>query len=223
MAKKVKKISPLKVEYNKERKRIQGTFSRLKKKGFIVDEDILPKIPKRITKGSVRRLSKISIKEIYKKSKFVNPETGEIFEGLSSKTGYNEYRKSKSNEEDYPVYNIITVILNKIDSLPQTRLVYSATRKKLYYMDIEGRANVLRDIIDTGINEIGLRKLAELYTNQQGEIFNLLEEITYASDEDQVNQVFSTLAFVLNRGEFLTHRQAEQLEDLGGYYEGTPV
>lgn len=219
-----KKKAPLKSEYTKERKRIQQGISRLKKKGFILDKDILPNIPKRITKASVRRLAKITINEIYKKSKFVNPETGEIFDGLAGKQAYKEYHRSKkNNEQDYPTYSVITTILDKIDSLPQTRLVYSSTRKKLYYMDIEVMGNVLRSIIEEGINEIGTYKLAELYTQRQESIFPLLDELKYDSEEDDVNRAFSNLAFILNRGGFLTHEQATALEDLGAYYEGSPI
>jgi hypothetical protein len=46
--------------------------------------DLLPKIPKKITEASVRRLKKITTEKLYKESRFIDIETGEI---LTSKEG----------------------------------------------------------------------------------------------------------------------------------------
>lgn len=51
------------------------------KRGYIVPENLLPPIPKTITKASVRRLKKIDTKAIYNKSQFINVETGELLKG----------------------------------------------------------------------------------------------------------------------------------------------
>ena len=50
----------LKKEYMKERKRIQSYLSKQRKFGLEFSKNILPKIPKRITEGSIRRLQKIT-------------------------------------------------------------------------------------------------------------------------------------------------------------------
>lgn len=72
------KISETRKEYNKQRKRIQNFLSRARKKGFIFEENILPQIPKRVTKSSVARLAKLTSQELYKKAVYVSRETGEI-------------------------------------------------------------------------------------------------------------------------------------------------
>ena len=76
--KKVRKLSQTRKEYNKQRKRIQSFLSRTRKQGYIFEENILPQIPKRITKSSVSRLAKLTPQELYKKAVYVSPETGEI-------------------------------------------------------------------------------------------------------------------------------------------------
>lgn len=81
-----KKVSKTVQEYRKQRKRIQSTISRLRKKGYFPAINILPDIPKQITQGSVRRLQKIDIEYIYKKSVFLDTETGELLEGKQSKS-----------------------------------------------------------------------------------------------------------------------------------------
>ena len=79
MAKRKKrKLTQTRVEYNNQRKRIQNFISRAKKQGYIFDENIIPAIPKRVTKASVSRLAKLTSKELYKKAVYVSRETGEI-------------------------------------------------------------------------------------------------------------------------------------------------
>ena len=90
-----KKISKTVQEYRKQRKRIQSTISRLRKKGYFPAINILPDIPKKITKGSVRRLQKIDIEYIYKKSVFLDVETGELLEGRQPSSK----RKSKAKTD----------------------------------------------------------------------------------------------------------------------------
>lgn len=75
---KKRKLTQTRVEYNKQRKRIQNFISRAKKQGYIFDENIIPAIPKRVTKASVSRLANLTSKELYKKAVYVSRETGEI-------------------------------------------------------------------------------------------------------------------------------------------------
>ena len=76
--KKSRKLSKTRKEYNKQRKRIQSFLSRARKQGYIFDDNVLPQIPKKITKASVSRLEKLTPKELYKKAVYVSRETGEI-------------------------------------------------------------------------------------------------------------------------------------------------
>ena len=76
--KKASKLSQTRKEYNKQRKRVQSFLSRARKQGYIFDENILPRIPKKITKASVSRLEKLTPKELYKKAVYISRETGEI-------------------------------------------------------------------------------------------------------------------------------------------------
>lgn len=73
-----RKVSETRKEYNKQRKRIQSFLSRARKQGYIFEENILPDIPKRVTKSSVSRLAKLTPQQLYKKAVYVSRETGEI-------------------------------------------------------------------------------------------------------------------------------------------------
>ena len=92
MAKKKKK-SKYEQAYKKERRRIQSFLRSAIKRGYLFKEDVLPKIPKTITEASVRRLKKLTPKELYKKAEYVSEETyGEIVS--ASKGRQLEDRKS---------------------------------------------------------------------------------------------------------------------------------
>lgn len=97
-----KQLSDVKQAYRKERQRIQRQINRMKKKGYDVPE-LLPKIPKKITEASIRRLKKLTTEKLYKKSRFIDFETGEI---LTSEEGRklekSRRRKPKRKEQPSP-------------------------------------------------------------------------------------------------------------------------
>lgn len=82
-------------EYRRERKRIQNYISSRKKLGFLSEFE-LPKIPKRITEASVRRLKKYTPKKLreYEKRWF-SRETGEIFDSENHADLTKEYKKER--------------------------------------------------------------------------------------------------------------------------------
>ena len=83
MAKRKSKLTPTQLEYRRERQRIQRQINRMTNRAYDVP-DLLPKIPKKITEASVRRLKRITTEKLYKESRFIDVETGEI---LTSKEG----------------------------------------------------------------------------------------------------------------------------------------
>lgn len=77
-----RKLTPIQQQYRKERRRIQSAMNRLEKQGYVLPEDLLPSIPKKVTQASINRLKKITSESIYKKSKKLDFETGEITPGI---------------------------------------------------------------------------------------------------------------------------------------------
>ena len=93
---KVKKKSPAEREYDKQVKRIKQFIRRAEKRGFIFTDNVIPNKPKRITKASVRKLSKITPKELYKKAEY----GGEASEGeiVPAKKGLELERKVRAKK-----------------------------------------------------------------------------------------------------------------------------
>lgn len=85
-------------EYGKERTRIMRAIGRLEKRGYILDENVLPKAPKNITKGSINKLKKITTKELYNKAEFLDVETGELISGYKGRIKELETRARKAQE-----------------------------------------------------------------------------------------------------------------------------
>lgn len=77
MAKKRIKGSKLKQEYNKQRRRIKRYIQEKELIGYYIPDDILPKMPKKVTKKSIERLKKITSDVILRKSTAYDPLTGE--------------------------------------------------------------------------------------------------------------------------------------------------
>lgn len=77
-----RKLIPIQQQYRKERRRIQNAMNRLEKQGYVIPEDLLPSMPKKVTQASINRLKKITSESIYKKSKKLDFETGEAIPGI---------------------------------------------------------------------------------------------------------------------------------------------
>lgn len=76
-----KKRSALYEEYHRVRKNLQTQMSKMRKKKYEFGSFKLPSIPKRITKGSIRRLQKINLySNSYVRTGEVRADTGEIIE-----------------------------------------------------------------------------------------------------------------------------------------------
>lgn len=84
-------------EYRRIRKNLLARVRRLEKKGYILT-GYVPAIPKRITKGSISRLQKLNVKQLYTKATmFVDSSSGEI---LSAKEGHKQLKRSSSFKKE---------------------------------------------------------------------------------------------------------------------------
>lgn len=83
-------------EYYRIRSKVQHRLSAYRVKGYDVSSINIPSIPKRITEGSINRLSKITTEYIRKHSRVVvavNIETGEVTKTVSGEKFYKEQQK----------------------------------------------------------------------------------------------------------------------------------
>lgn len=111
-------------EYRKQRKRIQSFIRRAEKRGFVF-ENPLPPIPKKITEASIRRLSKLTPKALYKKAKYASEETsGEIVSGTK---GRNIERRRAAKKAAKTRKRKVSNIAKRVEK-PESEIIY--TNKK---------------------------------------------------------------------------------------------
>lgn len=134
MGKTTKKSQLLK-EYNKERNRIKRFIRYAEKRGYVFEPNLIPPKPKTITSGSIRRLSKIRPKQLYKKAYAISAVTGqpitveqrkrEIREEASRKAwetrrrkkDQEEYKRIKSNREWQQMFHASRLVWDKVKSM----------------------------------------------------------------------------------------------------------
>lgn len=97
-------MATIKEEYRKQRRNLQRKINRAKKRGYIFSDDLMPSIPKRPTKSSISRLNQLS-KDLYKKARYIDIETGEILAGAQGrklerrKAAYKAQQTKKGKKE----------------------------------------------------------------------------------------------------------------------------
>lgn len=94
MPKRRKRLTAVQKEYRRLRKNLQAWVRAENRRGFIYDtEKLIPKIPKKVTRGSINRLKKLTPeKRRSYATHYVDFNTGEIF---TPKEGRKRYRKDR--------------------------------------------------------------------------------------------------------------------------------
>lgn len=219
-----KKQSENQKAYQKERRRLLQAVRRAEKQGYIFPEDVVPELPKRVTKKRLEELQKTKPKQLYKKAEFVYQETGEIVpaeqrkqevkqEGIR-KAKETRKRKKKIRTDNvppyYPTISIIDTIRDRISEL---------TREAKPPVPIEVRKNELLSIFDDTVTlfEDNIEEVENYLEANESEIAELLNVISYDSDAEQISTSFVTLGRILNM-QALSMSQAENLSMMAEYY-----
>lgn len=213
--------------FQKERKRLQQAIRYGKKQGYIFPEDIVPSLPKRVTKKQLEKIKSIKPSDLYKVSVFLYKDTGELVPAEQRrkevrKQGHQkavQTRKKKAKKVKtkvpsvyYPTISIIDTVRGRIEDLQ---------REAKPLINISQRKNALLDIFDDTVSYYDLYdNLSEYETylkHHESEIADLLNLIAYDSDGEQINASFVTLGRLINVTS-LSMEQAENLSAMTEYY-----
>ena len=223
MAKRKKK-TPNQKAYQKERRRLLQAVRRAEKQGYIFPEDIVPEVPKRVTKKQLEKIQKTKPKQLYKKAKFVYQETGEVVPAEQRKQEVKQeaIRKAKETRKRkkkisipnvptyYPTISIIDTIRDRISEL---------TREAKPPIPIENRKNELLAIFEDNLTlySDNITEYEHYLEEHESEIADLLNVISYDSNAEQVSASFVSLGRILNT-KSLSMSQAENLSTMAEYY-----
>lgn len=223
MAKRKKQTENQKA-FQKERKRLLQAVRRAEKQGYIFPEDVVPKLPKRVTKKQLEKIQKTKPKELYKLAEFVYFETGEIVPAEQRKQEVKqeaiikakETRKRKKKISTpsvptyYPTISIIDTIRDRLSEL---------TREAKPPVVIENRKNELLAIFEDTVTAFddNIIELEQYLEAHESEIAELLNVISYDSNAEQISASFVSLGRILNM-QALSMSQAENLSMMTEYY-----
>lgn len=142
--------------YFRERRRIQRTIRNYIRRGLDVNL-VLPKIPKRITAGSVRRLEKITLQAIRESAQGPDYETGEVLDygrfvsqekRIRKEARKKEKLKNIPNYADVALDNFYTELENYDERARE--MVESALNAAISYYGIEEVADVISEMKESG-------------------------------------------------------------------------
>lgn len=223
MAKRNKQTESQKA-YQKERRRLLQAVRRAEKQGYIFPEDIVPELPKRVTKKQLEKIQKTKPKQLYKKAEFVYQETGKVVPAEQRKQEVKQEAIRKAKETRirnkkistpsvptyYPTISIIDTIRDRISEL---------TREAKPPIPIENRKNELLAIFEDTVTMFGdnIIEYEHYLEAHESEIANLLHVISYDSDAEEVSASFVRLGRLLNT-QSLSMTQAENLSMMAEYY-----
>lgn len=221
-----KRLTQNQKAFQKERRRLLQAVNRAKKQGYIFPDNIVPSIPKRVTKKSLERIQLLKPKDLYKKAQYLYEETGEIVSAEERKQEVKRLaiekrkltrkKKSKSQEITAPIYyptiSIIDVIRDRIIELQ---------REAKPPIPISFRKNALLSIFDDTVTFYEMNENISEYEDylkiHESEIADLLSVISYDSDSGNVNASFVSVSRLLNVTS-LSMEQAESLSFMAEYY-----
>ena len=223
MAKRKKQTENQKA-YQKERRRLLQAVRRAEKQGYIFPEDVVPELPKRVTKKQLENIQKIKPKQLYKKAEFVYQETGEVVPAEQRKQEVKQEaiikaketrkRKKKISTPNVPTYyptiSIIDTIRDRLSEL---------TIEAKPPVPIENRKNELLAIFEDNVTlyDDNIEYYEHYLKEHESEIADLLKTISYDSDVKEVSTSFASLGRLLNMGP-LSMSQAENLSMMAEYY-----
>lgn len=162
MPKRRKRLTALEKEYRRIRKNLQSWVRAENRRGFIYDtEKLIPKIPKKITRGSINRLKKLTPeKRRSYATAYVDFNTGEIFTPKEGRKRYRQDRKLYQETGNRDVFatapDISSVILENFYDLISSYVYGRWDRRKT------DRRDMVKSWIDRIVNTYGIDAAAQM-------------------------------------------------------------
>lgn len=238
-----KQKTELQKAYQKERRRLQSAKRRAEKQGYVFPENVIPDMPKRVTRKALEKIQQTKPKDLYEKAKWIS-ETGEEKPALErreevKKRGYEKrtflaierkrrerltkqaeqeaYNKAHEQEQEQgeePYYPTFSLI----DRIRE--MITGLTREVAPNISIDERKSALLNILDDTVSYYSMHNalpdLENYYSEHIEEISAECDGIAYDSDDRQgsrTGQSFVKLARILNVTS-LSPTQAESVSQM---------
>lgn len=211
MAKRKSKPNKYVTEYRKERSRIKRFIKRAEKRGYVFEDNIIPDIPKNITAGSIRRLQKLTPKELYNRARKLDYESGEIVPGQVGRDIERSQAAKKAAQTRKSIHQNI-----KIPSIRDERQATQAEYRRFpsesdilinnWYTELEGLQNAayyrsLKAWMDRAIAQFGREAVAQMLKEAYAHGYQLGWEVAY-KDTPFKEYTNTLIDFIPDAGEY---------------------
>lgn len=214
-------------EFKKELRRVKSFITAAEKRGYSFKASAYPTIPSHITIASVRKLTKLTPQELYKKATFLT-EDGQIISGTEGRTyEYKQARKKHASrprkakapnakkgapKRNPPVFSDV-VLSNVEEMLARFPEGLPSELPEYQYNRHERHKNIVENVLQGQILLRGRNAVAMALEAKASEIQALLEALLYGDSDEGRFQLDLAYFVSIIKGTALTVDEAISIQN----------
>ena len=205
------KLTKNQIAFKKQVTRIKNFIRRATKRGYEFSDNVIPSMPKRVTKKSIEKIKNIKPKDLYSKASYLDKSTGEIVSGSTGRKIERNLSTQKAKETRKNNNN------KRHSNNNKNYITYETVIMKNFYEYIKSfTSNKIRDslygMIKTLEVEQGRTEVAKALQNMPLQFHEILARCGYDSDKALMEFETSFLEYFPNVSEQYKKDLMEKLE-----------
>ena len=205
------KLTKNQIAFKKQVTRIKNFIRRATKRGYEFSDNVIPTMPKRVTKKSIEKIKNIKPKDLYSKASYLDKSTGEIVSGSTGRKIERNLSTQKAKETRKNNNN------KRHSNNNKNYITYERVIMKNFYEYIKSfTSNKIRDslygMIKTLEHEQGRTEVAKALQNMPLQFHEILARCGYDSDKALMEFETSFLEYFPNVSEQYKKDLMEKLE-----------
>lgn len=205
------KLTKNQIAFKKQVTRIKNFIRRATKRGYEFSDNVIPNMPKRVTKKSIEKIKNIKPKDLYSKASYLDKSTGEIVSGSTGRKIERNLSTQKAKETRKNNNN------KRHSNNNKNYITYETVIMKNFYEYIKSfTSNKIRDslygMIKTLEVEQGRTEVAKALQNMPLQFHEILARCGYDSDKALMEFETSFLEYFPNVSEQYKKDLMEKLE-----------
>ena len=205
------KLTKNQIAFKKQVTRIKNFIRRATKRGYEFSDNVIPSMPKRVTKKSIEKIKNIKPKDLYSKASYLDKSTGEIVSGSTGRKIERNLSSQKAKETRKNNNN------KRHSNNNKNYITYETVIMKNFYEYIKSfTSNKIRDslygMIKTLEVEQGRTEVAKALQNMPLQFHEILARCGYDSDKALMEFETSFLEYFPNVSEQYKKDLMEKLE-----------
>ena len=205
------KLTKNQIAFKKQVTRIKNFIRRATKRGYEFSDNVIPTMPKRVTKKSIEKIKNIKPKDLYSKASYLDKSTGEIVSGSTGRKIERNLSRQKSKETRKNNTN------KRHSNNNKNYTTYETVIMRNFYEYIKTfTSNKIRDglfgMIKTLEHEQGRTEVAKALQNMPLQFHEILARCGYDSDKALMEFETSFLEYFPNVSEQYKKDLMEKLE-----------